>query len=412
MNPLTLTFDIPQKILTGLADGSLVRNGGVVQNSSGQVVMWLREMAGAGSIPAVSSATLSGINPATGVLNLAMQGANAGISMRGFTAVTQQLNQMQGMLSVATSASILSLGVSVIGFAVISKKLDEIGKRLKKVEKQLEDIDEKINWGFYANFKAGLDLATNAFTMSKGDNRRDSSLNAINRFLEAEHIYADLMKNELENDGRFLEEYLLIQYLAYIAETRCYLELEEFDTAIRRFQEGQERIKAQIIACIEVLLTYNPLMYLRPELESKTDLSRLTKIFQWFEDPSHTENSVFQRIRYALTPEEDVMWSTQVDGWINSLPASIVEQDSVKRGFFGIKEEGRKEVLQKLPDVLTQMESIIETNQRFSAYEVEVKAISNLGISFSEWLELKPSEPKSDERNLMYILPKEALSLS
>jgi tetratricopeptide (TPR) repeat protein len=411
MNPLTLTFDIPQKILTGLADGSLVRNGGVVQNSSGQVVMWLREMAGAGSMPATSSAMLSGINPATGVLNLAMQGTNAGISMRGFVAVTQQLNQMQGMLSVATSASILSLGVSVIGFAVISKKLDVMEKRLKKVEGQLEEIDKKINWNFYANFKAALDLATNAFTMSKGDNRRDSALNAINRFLEAEHIYADLIKNELENDGRFLEEYLLTQYLAYIAEARCYLELEEFNTAIRRFQEGQERIKAQIRDYINVLLTYNPLMYLHPELEGKIDLSRLTKVCQWI-DPTHTENSVFEKIRYALVPEKDVMWSTQIDDWINSLPASIVEYNNVKRGFFGIKEEGRKEVIQKLPNVLTQMESMIETNQRFSAYEVEIKAIGSLGISFSEWLELKPSEVNNDEKNLMYILPKEALSLS
>ena len=44
MTPLTLTFDIPEEILTGLADGSFIRNGGVIQDKSGQVVMWLREL--------------------------------------------------------------------------------------------------------------------------------------------------------------------------------------------------------------------------------------------------------------------------------------------------------------------------------------------------------------------------------
>ena len=157
--PLTLTLDIPAKILMGLADGSFVRNGGVIQDTSGRVVMWLRELGGTGLVPSPSSLLLPIIDPVSGVMNLAMQGVNAGISMRGFAAVTQQLNQVQGMLNITTAASIPSLGVSAIGFVVISKRLKELEIRLEKAQASLDKIDKKIDLSFYANFRAALDLA-------------------------------------------------------------------------------------------------------------------------------------------------------------------------------------------------------------------------------------------------------------
>ena len=39
----------------------------------------------------------------------------------------------------------------------------------------------------------------------------------------------------------------------------------------------------------------------------------------------------------------------------------------------------------------TMMESMIETNNRFESYQTEIQAISQLGISFHEWLQLIPS---------------------
>ena len=410
MVPLTLTFDIPTKILTGLADGSLMRNGGVIQDKAGRIVMWLRELSMTGVTPTPTPFMLPSINPATGVLNLVMQGVNAGISMRGFAAVTQQLDQVQEMVSIATASSMLSLGVSVIGFAVISKRLKELEQRLEKTQAYLEKIDKKIDLSFYANFRAALDLATNAFTMSKGDNRRSSALNAINRFLEAEHIYADLADKELSTNSQIGDEYLLTLCLAYIAEARCYLELGEFETATRRFQEGKEQINIRIKKYIDILLTDNPLMYLHPKLKGEIDLSRLTRIYQW-KDLSLTENSVFELIRDKIIPQNDISWGSQIDKWIESLPVSIIESENIKKGFWGIKEEGRDKIIQKLPQSLAEMESMVETSQRFTAYELEVKAISSLGLSFHEWLQLRPSE-SSDARSLMYIVPAEPLDLS
>ena len=54
---------------------------------------------------------------------------------------------------------------------------------------------------------------------------------------------------------------------------------------------------------------------------------------------------------------------------------------------------------------------MVETSQRFAAYELEIKAISELGISFSDWLQLRP--PESQEgKSLMCIVPSEALQLA
>ena len=409
MPPLTTTFDIPTRIITGLANGSLVRNGGVIQDRTGRVFMWLRELSSAGSVPMPTPNLLSGVDPVTGILNLAMQGVNAGISMRGFASVTQQLDQIQGTLNIITASSMLNLGVSVIGFAVILKKVKELEGRLEKVQEILGKIDQKIDLSFYANFKAALDLAMNAFTMSKGDNRKTSALNAINRFLEAEHIYTNLVDKELSARSQVSNEYLLTLCLAYIAEARCYLELEEFDTAIRRLQEGQEQVKNRIEKYVDTLLSSNPLMYLHPSLKDKTNLPRLTRIYQW-KDSSLDEVRVFELLREHLVPQSDKSWSSQVNEWIKSLPLSMIEGEDIN-SFWGIKEEVRVKIIQKLPEVMADMESMIETNQRFSSYELEVKAISQLDISFREWLELQPPESSVNNSNLMYIVPDEPMIL-
>lgn len=383
MVPLNLTFDIPAKILMGLADGSFTRNGGVVQDSSGRVVMWLRELGETGLDTSPNSPMMPNINPVTGVLNLAIPSMNTGTSMKSFGVVTQQLNLIQGMLSITTAASILNLGISAIGFAFILKKLRAVEERLEKIQVSLNKINSKVDLSFYANFRAALDLATNAFTMNKGENRICSAHNAINRFLEAEHIYAGLADKALVVNSQIGNEYLLTLCLAHIAEVRCYLELEEFDTAAKRFQEGKEQLNTHIEKYVDFLLTDNPLMYLHPKLKRQTDLSRLTRVYQW-KDSSLTESAVFELMRDKMIVEKD-FWRF-------------------------IREGERQNMIQKLPESLTKMESMVETSQRFAAYELEIKAISRLGIGFHEWLQLRPPESQ-DGRSLMYIVPVEPLAL-
>ena len=123
MITITPTLEIPPAIAEGLANGIYYRTGGVIREVVGKknLVTWLRDV------------------PNTSV------------------------NNLPTLLDIASSASILNLGISVMGFAAVLHKLKDLEERLQKIQKILEKIDRKIDLGFYANFRAALDLATNAF---------------------------------------------------------------------------------------------------------------------------------------------------------------------------------------------------------------------------------------------------------
>lgn len=314
-------------------------------------------------------------------------------------------------MQVTSAVSILNLGVSVIGFAVIAQRLKELEQRLQQAQKLLNHIKRKINLSFYANFRAAIELANNAFTMTKIENRRSSALQAINRFLEAQHIYTEYTDIEIEQKSQIADEYLLTLSLAYLAEARCYLELEEHDTALRRFQEGAKVIRSRIHKYVDILLTSNPAAYLDPQLKGQIDLRRLTKIYQWI-DPALDENAVFELQRKNL-----FKIAKDPQKWLSSLPSAIIDRSEIQWGIFGgnptpLTGRFEKEAYKRLPQVFEVMESMIETNRRFESYQTEVQAISQLGISFHDWLKLTPStEIKPDGAELMYIIPSKPLKL-
>ena len=373
MDPVvSATFVLADAIAKGLETGEIIRFGGIVREAAtGRVVAFLRE---AGS-------------------NVAQ--------------IPQQFQQAQTLLQVGSAASVLGLGVSVMGFAVINQRLNELEKRLKQTEELLKKIDRKIDLGYYANFKAALSLASSAFKMSQSNNRRDSALQAINRFLEAEHIYADYTDRELEQKSQVADEYLLTLCLAYIAEARCHLELGEHDIALHRFQEGSFIVRERIQKYIELLLTSNPAAYLQPHLKEQTDLRRLTQIYQWI-DPTLDENAVFQMQRENL-----FKMAQEPNKWVESLPPAIVTRLEVKGGLFGPNQgDLKREADKRLPEVLEVMESMVETNRRFEAYQAEVTAIAQLGISFYDWLQLAPAEKKLDGTELMYIIPSKPIDVA
>ena len=395
--PIQVTFALPSLVVKGLQDGTLERVGGVIRDvTSKKIVTWLRD---SNSVdPSVISVASEGFSD----VNKRLDGVENQIDSIG-----QTLQVSQSILQVSTAASILNLGVSVMGFAVIAQRLNEIENQLKQAQELLNKINRKIDMSFYVNFRAGIELAINAFTMTKIENRRSSALQAINRFLEAEHIYKDYTVNELSQKSQIIDKYILTLYLAYIAEARCYLELEEHETAIRRFQEGTKVIRLLVNNYIEIMLTSNPAVYLHPEFQGQIDLKRLAKIYQWISSDLD-ENAVFENQRkniFKIAKDH-----TQ---WIDSLPPAILNRIEVQGGWFGPNHgELKQAAFQRLPQVFKVMESMIETNNRFESYQTEIQAISQLGISFHEWLQLKPStEPKPEGAELMFIIPSQPLEL-
>lgn len=373
MQPIfTVSFVLADAIIKGLESGELVRIGGVIREvSSGKIVTFLRE---------ASSNILT---------------------------FPQQIQIAEKTLMIGSAASVLSLGVSVIGFTMLNQRINDLEKRLKQAEELLNKLNQKIDLGYYANFKAALNLAMNAFSMTQLNNRQDMAIQAINRFLEAEHIFTDYTDRELASGSQIADEYLLTLSLAYIAEARCYLELGEYKTALIRFQEGSQIIRERIQRYIELLLTSNPAVYLQPEFEDRIDLKRLTGIYQWM-DSGLDENAVFQKQRKNF-----VEYLRDPDKWVNSLPSAILNRVEVAGWIFvgPSSDDLKKEAFKRLPSVFEVMESMVETNRRFEAYQLEIKTLTDLGITFSEWMNLTPSEEKPERANFMFILPSEPLAV-
>lgn len=373
MDPVvTATFVLADWIAKGLASGAYERYGGVIREvATGRIVTFLRELQ----------------------------------PHEQLGRIEQTLQLTQGILQVTSAASVLNLGVSVIGFAVIAQRLKELEQRLQRVQEVLNKIDHKVDLGFYANFRAAIDLAVNAFTMSKLENRESSAMQAINRFLEAEHVYTDYADAELKQKSQIAHEYLLTLSLAYLAEARCHLELGEPNIALRRFQEGATVLRSRIQKYIDLLLTSNPAVYLHPQFKGQIDLRRLTRIYQWT-DPTLDENAVFEMQRENLAK-----LMADPNQWVNSLPPAIWDSrvDWVGKAFW---DDPKPQIFARLPKTLETIESVIETNNRFEGYQAEIQTIGQLGITFHKWLQLAPAtKVKPDPATLMYIIPSKSLSL-
>ncbi|MBE9139722.1 hypothetical protein IQ254_21405 [Nodosilinea sp. LEGE 07088] len=355
------TFYIPQKIAEGLANGTLERIGGVVREvGSKRIVAWLRE------IPDAS-------------------------------------NKIQKIIHINTAISVLTLGTTVAGFAVIHQRLDSIEACLKDMQETLNEIDQKLDLSFYAQFRAALDMAAKAFKMSDTKNRKPLAFQVIQSFAQSEHIYTKYLDQELQLQGRAVHEYLSMLALIYLTETRCYLELGEYLSAMERLKEGYSRLQNYTRLYIEMLLTSNPAAYISPFLKTEISLSRLTQIYRWL-DPGMGESDVFEKLRSNL-----FQWHADASvltgfRWLKELPPAIlIKADFEKKGYF--HRSGQVEqALACLPKVMEKMESAIETCNRLKGYQTEVQAMENFGISFQEWLSLQPKEEQPENAQMVYIL--------
>lgn len=389
MSRVQATFQIPEFIAQGLSNGTYVRLGGTIREAgSKRIVTLLRE---------------------------------------AFKDGESALSSISSLSSVGAVSSVLNLAISTMGFIVVVKRLGVIEQQLEQSQEVLQTIGYKIDLSFYANFRAALDLAMNAFTMNNSETRKMSSMQAINRFLEAEHHYTKLTDIEIGNGSQVADEYLSTLCLAYVTEARCYLELDEIDTARRRLQEGAAVLRPRFEKYINTLLTSNPAAYLHPGLKEQVGLKRLTKVYQWL-DPRLDESDIFEMQRenlfkLAKKPEE----------WTNSLPQAIriskaatatptnMFNDFAKQSkkFIGALPSMSKmkagspdavtpspeiDAYGRLPEMMKLMETMIEDENRLAMYESEVETIQRLGMGFQEWRQLAPSStPQENGTDLIYI---------
>jgi len=183
--PTTLLVDSPE-ILGGLFSGELTRYGSVIRRSlgtegAGQIVRHLAEDPGftnqliskAGSFVVAPHATV-----AAAVADVVVNTAGHAMTQNKLAEVTKSLSQVMGMSQIAAGASVLNVGISLVGFAYMGYKLNQVQKSLghlqqtmdtgfQRVEARLDNISGQMNTGFTVVLR-GLDSLENKIDTVSG----------------------------------------------------------------------------------------------------------------------------------------------------------------------------------------------------------------------------------------------------
>jgi hypothetical protein len=386
MEAVTATFSIPDWLEDGLRNNTYERYGGVIRDSrTKSIVAMLRE-----TTPDI---------PETGKI----------------------LSQFGSV------ASILDLAVSTIGFTIVIHKLDKIENQLNIIQKDIQDANHKLDLSVYSNFRASLDLARYAFTIKKSETRDNQVNLAIKGFLDAKHSYADYFERALEGNLQVADEYLKSLFLSHVAIARCYLELEEVDTGLLCLQEGAEFLSRNVKKFIGVAFQYL----------DQEEKEKFYKSYTILVPPTYlTINNVISGVigRWTtLKPKIEPFFlgaslvqikpinivEPILPGILNLLipiaPVAVVPLTMLAVGELVktfVEEKPEEKTKPELTQLLEKIETMIEVHHRFEAYQAEVQALSQLDISFKDWLKIIPSsEVQIEQSKLLYIMPSTPLEV-
>ncbi len=130
-----IPFSIPTEFIAGIADGSLIRIGTLLKDSgTGRIVAHIQETGVAQQLfSGISSSPFSPLN--------ALTFASSGYANVQLSQLKTMVESLQVLQYVNLGISIAGIGVSVIGFAMMNK-------RLNNIEGHISDLSEKLGQNF------------------------------------------------------------------------------------------------------------------------------------------------------------------------------------------------------------------------------------------------------------------------
>jgi hypothetical protein len=128
-------------IIEGLVTGSLKRFGGVIRDpSNGRIVKHLLEA------PQTSEALMKAPMPnLLGGIRAMVDTVGHGASIRKLNAVQQTLSSALQVSQVAAAASVLNLGVSMVGFAYMGYKMNQLQKSMSAMQERMNARFDRVD---------------------------------------------------------------------------------------------------------------------------------------------------------------------------------------------------------------------------------------------------------------------------
>jgi hypothetical protein len=397
---LRLGSDKVKDIIPGLLSGKYERVGGVVRDSiTKQIVAWLREVPGKDVAREV---------------------------VRALAPLTQ----------VAAVSSVLNLSITAVGFGVVVHRLLAIEKRLKAIAADIDEVDWKVELGFYANMRGALDMANNAYSM--GDTaQRNAALNeAVMALLTAEQHFTAFLERDLGARGRLAPSYLNTLVLIHSGIARCYAEIEELDIARKHLTQHVAELRPLVKGYRDAVIGPSLPLYLHPDLKDTVSLVRIAWLLAQ-EIEGTTPAEAFEQLRkdlWEIAGEGPKSWVKRMPDWMTDLEPT--EDAKQKRGRVRDRSETEEErtntrmpeVLEdfgedakqrisslfgreaewerakaRMPEVLAQVEEAYEGLNRLRGFGLELDYLAEHGMSFADWQALAP--PAGDKEPYYAIVP-------
>lgn len=203
MGTVELLLELPDEVAAGLLDGTMKRKGGVIYNSTGGVVMWLKE-------------TGSSIESQTAGTPLPPQ-------------LSAQLQSLQALMGIQIGLQALNLGVTVAGFVILARKMDAIDRKLDQLAGTIGDLTDEISWQ-----QAIRDLERSAELIACLEHaqwaERHGQLQEFPKlrleFAKSQQKYAMLMRQMLADDRAHADAEAYLSFfrhaaMAGMAKVRC-----------------------------------------------------------------------------------------------------------------------------------------------------------------------------------------------
>jgi hypothetical protein len=350
---------------------------------------------------------------------------------------TRTLEALLPMTRLAAAASVVNLGISAVGFAVVVQRLSAIEKQLKVISQQLKRLDWKADLGFYANVYAALDLAKNAYAMKRGDNRDKGLMQAIDRLFEAEQHFTPLLARDLEEGARRSLAFLNTILLTHSSIARCYAEVEELEIARKHLRDHVAELKPLVQGYRDAVIGRSLPLYLHPDLKDTVSLVRIAWLLGQ-EIEGITPAEAFEEMRKDLwdtAGEDPRAWVKRMPDWMTDLEPADDARQKLIRLFDRSETEGRRsdtripEVIEdiggdakkriidllhggyaeweiaktRMPEVLEHAEEAYEGLNRLRGFGLELDYLAEHGMSFADWQAVAP--PAGDKEAIYAIVP-------
>jgi len=207
-----IPFEIPSKYKLLLESGNIIRYGSLLKDvSTGQIVGHLKE---AGQLSNIMSSLPISLNPLSSILNIHQ-------SLK-LEEISENLELLKMISSVGAISSLATLGVSVAGFIVVTKRLNKIQdnldvalEKIERVQQIVEELQLKQDMLEFAEVKTASEQLHCALKTETKERKKDLLTQSNKIFHKYRNYYLKLAQN-LWLDGKLPIEVANELYSRYI----------------------------------------------------------------------------------------------------------------------------------------------------------------------------------------------------